>query len=152
MWVLHRPTELWYLFKDKLCYDFVLPEQIIQGYSQQMGLWTRGRRQSCWMMLTWQKHSSQCMKWEPDWGTWLISVFETICCWYWIFRCGVWYWFEDIRIVWTIVWMLCHTQKHLYWLLVFLPEKLQDDMGHLLIFVLPQLAAASAALICCKVL
>ena len=29
MWILHKPTEVSCLFKDKFCYDFVLAKQII---------------------------------------------------------------------------------------------------------------------------
>lgn len=51
-WVLHRPTELSCLFKDNLCYDFVLSKQIIKAFSQKPGMWTKGRWQTCWMKLT----------------------------------------------------------------------------------------------------
>lgn len=50
-WVLHRPTELSCLFRDKLCYDFVLSKQIIKAFSQKPGMWTKGRWQTCWMKL-----------------------------------------------------------------------------------------------------
>lgn len=69
----------------------------------------QGRWQRCWMRLTQQKHRSQWMKWGPGWGPDQYLYF-TVCCWYWIFRCGVWP-CEYTRNVWGAICVLCHMWK-----------------------------------------
>lgn len=92
--------------------------------------------------------------WSEDQGGHLQYQYPyfTICCWYWIFRCGVWPCCESTRNVWGTICVLCHTWKHRFW-----AEKVYYDLGHLLIslFVFPQLAITHGvfrALICPKVM
>ena len=108
---------------------------------------------SCRIKLTYHKHHSRYMKWESGWGTWSVAILETICCWYWIFRCRNWPWFEGVRIVCSIFWMLSHIKAPAQG---FFAWEIVGWLGASLHFaVLPQLAAihgVSAALICCKVM